>query len=111
MQPSEDILLLHFTGDDRPGVTANLTTILAQHAVAILDIGQSVIHRTLSLGMLVRIPKAEGSTALLKDLLFAAHHLGLRLRLTPIEGKDYDTWVGEQGAPRSILTVLTRQLT
>ncbi|MGN6727982.1 MAG: phosphoserine phosphatase SerB [Tepidisphaeraceae bacterium] len=111
MQASEDVLLLHFTGDDRPGITANLTGVLAQHRVTVLDVNQSVIHRTLLLGMLVRIPQAEGSTALLKDLLFTAHHMGLRLRMTPIEDANYDHWVAQEGAPRFILTLLTRQVT
>src|SRR5690606_13240506 len=68
-------------------------------------------HRTLLLGMLVRIPRAQGSTALLKDLLFAAHHLGLRLRMTPVDDPDYDAWVSREGKPRFILTLLARQLT
>ncbi|HEX8322442.1 MAG TPA: phosphoserine phosphatase SerB [Tepidisphaeraceae bacterium] len=111
MQTSDDILLLHFTGDDRPGLTSSLTGILAQHAVTVLDVNQSVIHRTLLLGMLVRIPQAEGSTALLKDLLFTAHHSGLQLRMTPINAASYDGWVAQEGLPRFILTLLARQLT
>ena len=109
--PAEDILLLHFTGDDRPGITAKLAGALAEHHVTVLDINQSVIHRTLLLGMLVRIPAAEGSTALLKDLLFTAHHAGLRLRMTPIDDAGYDGWVAQEGLPRFILTLLAREVT
>ena len=108
---AEDILLLHFTGDDRPGITATLAGVLAEHDVTVLDINQSVIHHTLLLGMLVRIPAAEGSTALLKDLLFTAHHAGLRLRMTPIDDAGYDGWVAQEGLPRFILTLLARQVT
>src|SRR3954469_1935602 len=106
----QDILLLHVTGEDRPGLTASLTGILAQHDINILDLNQTVIHRTLLMGMLVRIPPKVESTNVLKDLLFTAHHLGLRLRMTPVEDGEYDAWVGREGKPRYILTLLAREL-
>lgn len=106
----QEILLLHVTGEDRPGLTATLTGILARHDVRILDLNQTVIHRTLLLGMLVRIPASAESTNVLKDLLFAAHHAGLRLRMTPVEDAEYDAWVGREGKPRYILTLLAREL-
>ncbi|HEY0007679.1 MAG TPA: phosphoserine phosphatase SerB [Tepidisphaeraceae bacterium] len=111
MDSGQDILLLHFTGDDKPGITTSLTSVLAEHDVTVLDVNQSVIHRTLLLGMMVRIPQAEGSTALLKDLLFTAHRVGLQLRMEPIDEPNYDDWVNQEGLPRFILTLLARQLT
>ena len=63
--PMQEILLLHVTGEDRPGLTASLTGILAQHDIHILDINQTVIHRTLLMGMLVRIPPAKQQRKLL----------------------------------------------
>src|SRR5688572_22293929 len=106
----QEILLLHVTGEDRPGLTASLTGILAQHDIHILDLNQTVIHRTLLMGMLVRIPPTAESTNVLKDLLFTAHHAGLRLRMTPVEDAEYDAWVGREGKPRYILTLLAREL-
>jgi phosphoserine phosphatase len=106
----QEILLLHVTGDDRPGLTASLAGILAQHDIHILDMNQTVIHRTLLMGMLVRIPPSVESTNVLKDLLFTAHHLGLRLRMTPVEDGEYDAWVGREGKARFILTLLAREL-
>jgi phosphoserine phosphatase len=107
---TQSILLLHVTGDDRPGITAALTTILGQQDVEILDVNQTVIHRTLLLGMLVRIPPRVESTSVLKDLLFAAHRAGLQLRIRPVDDDQYDAWVGRQGKPRFILTLLARRL-
>src|SRR3954453_2653915 len=106
----QEILLLHVTGEDRPGLTASLTSLLAQHDIQILDINQTVIHRTLLMGLLVRIPASAESTNVLKDLLFSAHHAGLTLRMTPVEDKEYDAWVGREGKPRYILTLLAREL-
>ncbi len=109
--PTQSILLLHLTGEDHPGITAAHTQILAQHDIEVLDINQTVIHKTLLLGMLVRIPPKVESTSVLKDLLFTAHHAGLRLRITPVDDEQYDAWVGRQGKPRFILTLLARRLT
>ncbi|HWE02925.1 MAG TPA: phosphoserine phosphatase SerB [Tepidisphaeraceae bacterium] len=108
--PTQSILLLHVTGEDRPGITAALTTILGQHDIEILDINQTVIHKTLLLGLMVRIPPSVESTSVLKDLLFTAHHGELRLRITPVDDDQYDAWVARQGKPRFILTLLARRL-
>ena len=102
-------LLLHLTGDDRPGLTAAVTAVLAAHGVAVLDVSQSVIHRTLLLGLMVRAP--ADAEAMLAELSTAATDAGLRLRATPIADDDYDAWVAREGAPRFILTLLARQLT
>jgi phosphoserine phosphatase len=109
-EPTQSILLLHVTGEDRPGITATLTRILGTSHIEVLDINQTVIHKTLLLGMLVRIPPTVESTSVLKDLLFAAHRADLRLRMTPVDDEQYDAWVARQGKPRYILTLLARRL-
>lgn len=109
-EPTQSILLLHVTGEDRPGITATLTRIMGASHIEVLDINQTVIHRTLLLGMLIRIPPTVESTSVLKDLLFAAHHADLRLRMTPVDDDQYDAWVARQGKPRYILTLLARRL-
>jgi phosphoserine phosphatase len=48
---------LKVSGQDKPGVTAGLTAVLAYNAI-ILDIGQADIHETLSLGILFEIKQA-----------------------------------------------------
>ena len=53
MQPSKtELILIRITGEDRPGLTASVTEILAKYDATILDIGQADIHNTLSLGIL-----------------------------------------------------------
>jgi phosphoserine phosphatase len=108
---TQSILLLHVTGEDHPGITASLSQILSRQKIEILDINQTVIHKTLLLGMLVRLPPEGESTSVLKDLLFTAHHADLRLRISPVDDQQYDAWVARQGAPRFILTLLARRLT
>jgi len=53
----KEIILLKVSGQDKPGVTAGLTSILATYDAIILDIGQADIHDTLSLGILFEIKK------------------------------------------------------
>jgi phosphoserine phosphatase len=107
----KEIILINVAGQDRPGVTSSLTAILAQFNVNVLDIGQAVIHDTLSLGMLMEVPAAAESSSLLKDVLFRCHELGLQVRFTPISAESYDHWVAGQGKPRHIITVLARKIT
>ena len=105
-----EIILIHATGEDRPGITSNLTGVLAACGVDVLDIGQVVIHDHLTLGMLVALPEAAQAAPVLKDLLFKAHEQGITLKLTPISPQDYEDWVNVQGKPRHIVTLLARRL-
>ena len=105
-----EIILLNLTGADRPGITRDLSAILASHDVRILDIGQAVIHDTLTLGMLIELPPESESHPVLKDVLFKAHEWGLQVSFTPVSGDDYEQWVAAQGKPRHILTLLGRRL-
>lgn len=106
-----DIILIQVSGGDRPGLTAAFTRILAQYHLNILDIGQAVIHDTLSLGILVEVPATAESSALLKDLLFEAHKLKVSVRFLPIDHDRYDEWVAGQGKDRYIITLLSRRIT
>ncbi len=107
----QQIILIRITGDDKPGLTATLAGQLAQTRVDILDIGQAVIHDTLSLGILIRIPRESESAPIIKDLLFTAHELGVNLTFTPIPPKRYEKWVAAQGKARHIVTLLARAIT
>lgn len=77
-----EIVLINITGVDRPGLTAAITGVLAQGGVNILDIGQAVIHDTLSFGILVEIPDSEQGKAVLKDILFKGYELDQQVRFT-----------------------------
>ena len=46
-------MLINVSGQDKPGLTHSLMEILIEYNVGILDIGQAMIHDTLSLGILV----------------------------------------------------------
>ena len=106
-----EVILINLTGADRPGITRDLSAILARHDVRVLDIGQAVIHDTLTLGLLVEVPPESESHPVLKDVLFKAHEWDLQARFTPIGLEDYERWVDAQGQPRHIMTLIGTRLT
>ncbi|MAY35526.1 MAG: phosphoserine phosphatase SerB [Spongiibacteraceae bacterium] len=106
-----EIILINIAGDDRAGVTSSITSILGTHNVNILDIGQAVIHDTLSLGLLIEVPDSADSSSVLKDILFRTHELGFQVRFSPVTAESYEQWVAGQGKQRHILTLLARKIT
>ncbi|MFA6402865.1 MAG: phosphoserine phosphatase SerB [Salinivirgaceae bacterium] len=111
MTKEKEIILLNISGNDRPGLTTQLTHILALNNVTILDIGQAVIHDDLGLGILFEVPAKSESHPILKDLLFKAYELGVNVKFTPIKESRYEEWVNNQGKDRFIVTLLARKLT
>ncbi|MBR5843650.1 MAG: phosphoserine phosphatase SerB [Bacteroidaceae bacterium] len=105
-----ELILINIAGEDRPGLTAELTEILGRHDAAILDIGQADIHHTLSLGILFKTT-SEKSGTIMKELLFKASEMNVSIRFSPISADDYDKWVARQGKHRWIITILGRRTT
>jgi phosphoserine phosphatase len=103
-------ILISITGMDRPGITATITQVLAQYDVNVLDIGQSVIHESLSLGMLIQATTADEPTVR-NALQKAIDDLGLSIRFVDIPHEDYERWVRQQGKGRHIVTLLARRIT
>lgn len=108
--PTVELILVNISGNDRPGVTASLSSILSRYNAQILDIGQADIHHTLSLGILFKTT-SDVSGEILKDLLFKAYELNVNIRFNPISAEEYERWVGLQGKNRWIITILGRKLT
>ena len=105
----EEQILISATGQDRPGLTAQITNILANYDATVLDIGQADIHATLSLGILIRIDD-RSSGQVMKELLFKANELGVNIGFSPVTDEEYEDWVNRQGKNRYILTVIGRSL-
>ena len=106
-----DILLITISGEDQPGLTAGITAILAEYAVNVLDIGQAVIHATLSMGVLVEIPAAGDQAPVSAALQSYAGQHNMRLRINPVSPDSYGRWVEGQGRARYIITLLARKIT
>ena len=105
----EELILIRITGQDRPGLTTAVMSILARYNAHVLDIGQADIHSTLSLGILIRIDE-KGAGQVMKELLFKATELGVNIGFAPVPDDEYEDWVDRQGKNRYILTIIGRSL-
>ncbi|MDE0930385.1 MAG: phosphoserine phosphatase SerB [Halioglobus sp.] len=106
-----NILLITISGEDQPGFTAGLTAILADHSVSILDIGQSVIHATLSLGLLVELSENYAGEQVAEAVRNFALERDLRAVTSVVSPESYSYWVEAQGLARYIITLLARKIT
>jgi len=82
MERKKSAVLVTVSGPDAPGITSELTGILALAGVPILDLGQAVIHGLLSLSILFEMDGTQGAPqakTVIKDLLFRTTELGLKL--------------------------------
>ncbi|MGB3621759.1 MAG: phosphoserine phosphatase SerB, partial [Ketobacter sp.] len=106
-----EILLINISGADKPGVTSTIADLLSRYDVNVLDIGQAVIHDTLTLGMVIEVPQELEASPVLKDVLFACHSMDMAVRFIPIDDTEYEEWVCSQGRDRYIVTLLARKIT
>jgi phosphoserine phosphatase len=81
----KSVVLVTVSGPDAPGITSQLTGILAESKATLLDIGQAVIHNLLSLSILFEMSDISDKTVI-KDLLFKATEMGLRLEFRVMDG-------------------------
>ncbi len=105
-----ETILIHFSGRDRSGLTAELTAILATYDTCVLDIGQAVVHETLSLGLLIEIPHSESFRGVQDALVAKSRELQLQVNFTPIAKTDLDDWISSQGKDQFIVTILGRAI-
>jgi phosphoserine phosphatase len=76
----------------------------------LLDIGQAVIHDQLNMGILVSVPSNKSVANLTSNVLATLHRLDMQAIFLPISNERYQNWVGLQGKPRHIVTLLARNL-
>jgi phosphoserine phosphatase len=90
-------ILISITGIDRPGITATIAQVLAEFDVNILDIGQSVIHDALSLGMLIQIPEDSADEGTVKNAIQnTIDKLDMSVRFVNIQQENYERWVSSR---------------
>lgn len=104
-------LLLHFSGNDHAGLTADLTHVLAAHEVLILDLGQSVVHETLALSLLVAVPASRNLDALKVTLREHARELGLEPSFSHVTSEAVERWQQAQLHPHWVMTLLGPTIT
>lgn len=103
-------VLIHFSGHDHPGLTAEITRTLARHRMGVLDIGQAVVHETLSLGILIELPAEESLAALQLELRKRAHALDLQVKFRAVRRESMEHWLHGLHRQHFIITVLGRAI-
>jgi len=105
-----EVILINVSGRDKSGLTSEMTAIMAQYNVRILDIGQAVIHDHLTWGILIEVPGSDVS-GVKKELLFRMHELDLQVSFQSISPEEYALWVEGKGKARYIVSLLSRSIT
>lgn len=105
-----EIILINVSGRDQKGLTSEITAIMAQYDVQILDVGQAVIHDHLTWGILIKIPQDGNASGVMKDLLFRMHELNLDVSFKAVSPAEYQQWVKGKGKGRYIVTLLSRAI-
>jgi phosphoserine phosphatase len=103
------IILATFSGRDVPGLTSKMMALCAEYQSDILDVGQSVIHDRLSIGLLVSV-SSERVERLQQSLEVMCQSEGLSLDWEHVTEDRYTDWVNAQGQPRYIVTLLARRV-
>lgn len=78
--------LLHITGQDKPGITAKLMETLDELSVKIVDIEQAVVHRYLSLHVMIESCDQE-LNSLITIVQNALDDFGVNIRAKSVEGE------------------------
>ncbi len=71
--------ILTVVGNDRIGIIANVSTLLAEHSVNILDLSQTVMDEYFTMVMLTDVSKCDIPFAKLREEL---NELGQRIKLS-----------------------------
>jgi phosphoserine phosphatase len=96
-------VLVRVSGRDRPGITAGLLEVLADHHVEVFDMEQVVVRERLTLDVLIGVGADDDAV---KELLFWAFQAGVQLDFEVVE--DTST---RAALPRFAVTVIGQPLT
>jgi phosphoserine phosphatase len=105
-----ETLLITVSGTDRPGLTTSFAALMAEAGATILDIGQAVIHDSLTFGLMIRMERAS-VPALTDALQEEAHSHFVKVRIKPVTDDNYREWIEKQKQQRFIITLLGSQIT
>ncbi len=107
------VILMSLSGLDKPGITSSVSQIMSRYNVNILDIGQSVIHDQLNLGLLVElcVNSSSEEQTFFEDIQVCAKSMDIAVTFDEVSTESYNDWVNHQGKSRHIVTLLAKQIT
>jgi phosphoserine phosphatase len=94
-------VLVHISGEDRPGITAGLMGVLAEGGAALQDVEQVLVRGRLTLDILIELPEDQ---AIIKDLLFYAWENDISVDFEVVDGGTHEP------GPRAVVTVIGAQV-
>jgi len=106
----QKVFLIQINGRDHQGLTKDISKVLADYQADILDIGQSVIHKTLALGVLIAIDCEKDSEQLLQTLQATFTEAPIMVSWQEVSQEKYQEWVLAQGKNRYIVTLLSKKM-
>lgn len=106
-----DIVLMQVTGRGGEELTRVVLGVLAEFNTTVLDIGQSVIHETLNLGLLVEMNEPEHFATMKTALTELTLKQSGDISFTEVSTQNYQHWVSAHSRERYIVTLLSRRIT
>lgn len=106
----QQVFLIQINGRDHQGLTRDISAILSDYDADVLDIGQSVIHNTLALGLLIAVDSKIEINALIEKLRNHFLDAPVDVSWKAVSEEKYKAWVAEQGKDRYILTLLSKKM-
>lgn len=105
-----ETVLVTVSGADRPGLTSAVTILLADAGATLLDIGQAVIHSSLTFGLMVRV-EGDRVEGLVDALGVLAQRARVNVNVENVSPEQYVDWIDQQQRRRFIVTLLGAQIT
>lgn len=107
----KEIILISLSGVDKPGITSSVSQIMARYHVNVLDMGQSVIHNQLNLGLLVELQSVDKKAELISEVEQCVSSMEIIASFDDVSVDSYYDWVQNQGKSRHIVTLLAKMIT
>lgn len=96
-------ILVRLSGEDRPGITAGILEVMADHDVRVYDMEQVVVRERLTLDVLIGLDDDDG---VLKEILFWGHQQDIGVEFEVVANIS-----SRASLPRFAVTVLAQPLT
>ena len=107
----KEIILISLSCVDKPGITSSVSHIMARYHVNVLDMGQSVIHNQLNLGLLVELQSVAKKDEIIAEVEQYAGSMDIVATFDDVSAESYYDWVQNQGKSRHIVTLLAKMIT
>ncbi|MFP4049354.1 MAG: phosphoserine phosphatase SerB [Desulfovermiculus sp.] len=101
---------ISISGPNETRLVRDMTRTLSHYQANILDISEAVIHDWLSMALIIELKAASYPDELFESLLHTAKKHSLHMQFSQISLEHYENWVQAQEGSRSIITLLSRQV-